>query len=195
MRVRYSAALAALASAFLFAGQAWSFELSQKARAALAKGDAYAEVTPDPDGISGHVRAVVDVNASPEKVWRIMTDCAAAKVMISTLASCRILQGEQAKGWDIREHVTRRNLIFPGMRIVFRSDYEPFTRIRFRLVEGDLKVEQGEWRLQALDGGRRTRVFYDNRLAVDWPVPKALMREALRKDTPKVLANLRRACE
>ena len=177
------------------ATNASAFDLTPKAQAALGRGDAYAEVTPDPDGISGRVRAVIDINAPPERVWRIMTDCAAAKVMISTLASCRILQGEQAKGWDIREHVTRRNLIFPGMRIVFRSDYEPFTRIRFRLVEGDLKVEQGEWRLQALDGGRRTRVFYDNRLAVDWPVPKALMREALRKDTPKVLANLRRACE
>lgn len=195
MRVRYSAALAALASAFLFAGQAWSFELSPKARAALAKGEAYAEVTPDPDGISGHVRAVVDVNASPEKVWRIMTDCAAAKVMITTLAVCRIVEGDMSRGWDIREHVTRRNLVFPGMRIVFRSDYEPYSRIKFRLVGGDLKVEQGEWKLQPLDGGRRTRVYYDNRLAVDWPVPKALIREALRKDTPKVLMNLKRLCE
>ena len=69
------------------------------------------------------------------------------------------------------------------------------SRIRFKLVGGDLKVEQGEWKLQALGDGRRTRVFYDNRLAVDWPVPKALIREALRKDTPKVLMNLKRACE
>jgi uncharacterized protein YndB with AHSA1/START domain len=194
--MRYRALGALAATGFLaWAPMALAFELSPKAQAALAKGEAFAEVAPDPDGISGRVKAVVDIDAPPERVWRIMTDCASAKVMIATLASCRILQGEQARGWDVREHVTRRNLIFPGMRIVFRSDYEPFERIRFRLVEGDLKVEQGEWRLQALDGGRRTRVFYDNRLAVDWPVPKALMREALRKDTPKVLMNLRRACE
>jgi uncharacterized protein YndB with AHSA1/START domain len=194
--MRYRALGALAATGFLaWAPMALAFELSPKAQAALAKREAFAEVAPDPDGISGRVKAVVDIDAPPERVWRIMTDCASAKVMIATLASCRILQGEQARGWDVREHVTRRNLIFPGMRIVFRSDYEPFERIRFRLVEGDLKVEQGEWRLQALDGGRRTRVFYDNRLAVDWPVPKALMREALRKDTPKVLMNLRRACE
>lgn len=49
--------------------------------------------------------------------------------------------------------------------------------------------------MQALDGGQGTRVFYDNRLAVDWPVPKGMIREALRKDVPKVLGNLRRACE
>ncbi|WP_236627811.1 SRPBCC family protein [Caulobacter sp. B11] len=77
---------------------------------------------------------------------------------------------------------------------MFRSDYEPFSRIRFRLVEGDLKVEQGEWRLQALKGGTATRVFYENRLGVDLPIPKALIREGMRKDIPKVLANLRRVC-
>lgn len=181
-------------------GLAWSapahaFELTPKAQAALARGEAYAEVAPDPDGISGRVKAVVDIAAPPEKVWAIMTDCATAGRMITNLASCRIVSGDQRKGWDIREHVTRRTFVFPGMRIVFRSDYEPVSRIRFHLVEGDLKVEQGEWRLERLDGGRGTRVFYDNRLAVDWPVPKGMIREALRKDTPKVLMNLRRACE
>ena len=79
----------------------------------------------------------------------------------------RVLSGDQRRGWDIREHIARRNLIFPGVRIVFRSDYECVGRIRFHLVEGDLKVEQGEWRLQSLGGGKGTRVFYDNRPAVD----------------------------
>ncbi|OYX04652.1 MAG: polyketide cyclase [Caulobacter vibrioides] len=195
MRVRNTVALAVVAFSLLVAGQAWSFELSAKAKAALAKGEAYAEVFPDPDGVSGHVKGVVDVNAPPEKVWRTMTDCAAAKVMITTLAVCRTVEGEMVRGWDIREHVTRRNLVFPGMQIVFRSDYEPYSRIKFRLVGGDLKVQQGEWKLQPLGDGRRTRVFYDNRLAVDWPIPKALIREALRKDTPKVLMNLKRLCE
>lgn len=182
-------------AAWAIATGAVAFELSSKANAALERGEAYAEVNPDPDGVAGHVRAVIDIDAPIQKVWRTMTDCMAAKAMISTLTGCRVVEGDQARGWDIREHVTRRNLIFPGMRIVFRSDYEPYSRIRFRLVEGDLKVQQGEWRLQALDGGRRTRVFYENRLAVDWPVPKVLMREALRRDTPKVLMNLRRVCE
>lgn len=179
----------------LAGGPGHAFELTPKAHAALKRGEPYAEVSPDPDGVAGRVRAVIDIDAPPSDVWRVMTDCASAKAMISTLTSCRVIEGDQARGWDIREHLLRRNLIFPGMRIVFRSDYEPFSRIRFRLVEGDLKVEQGEWRLQALEGGRRTRVFYDNRVAVDWPVPKALLREALRRDTPKVLINLRQACE
>jgi uncharacterized protein YndB with AHSA1/START domain len=194
MTKRWAGAFTGLA-ALMIAGGAAAFDLSPKAQTALARGEAYAEVSPDPDGISGRVRAVVDIDASPELVWKVMTDCATAGKLMTNLASCKVLSGDQRRGWDVREHVTRRNLIFPGMRIVFRSDYEPVSRIRFRLVEGDLKVEQGEWRLQPLADGKGTRVFYDNRLAVDWPVLKSMMREALRKDTPKVLSNLRKACE
>ena len=198
MTKRWAGAFTGLAAALAgFGGTAGAaaFELSAKAQAALARGQAHADVSPDPDGLSGRVRAVIDIAAAPDLVWKVMTDCATASKLMTNLASCRVLSGDQKRGWDVREHITRRNLIFPGMRIVFRSDYEPVTRIRFHLVEGDLKVEQGEWRLQSLNGGKGTRVFYDNRLAVDWPIPKALMRDALRKDTPKVLGALRKACE
>ena len=195
MTQRWMGACVGLAVVLVLAGPTQAFELSSKAQAMLARGEAHADVWADPDGISGRVLGVIDIDASPQQVWTVMTDCATARKLMSNLSSCKVLSGEQARGWDVREHLTRRNLIFPGMRIVFRSDYEPYRRIRFALVEGDLKTQQGEWRLQPLRGGKATRVFYDNRLAVDWPVPKAMLREAMRRDTPKVLVNLRRACE
>ena len=186
--------LGAILLATALATTAQAADLTPKAQAALARGEAYAEVTPDPDGVSGKVSAVIDIDASPRQVWKVMTDCATAGRMITNLASCTIVSGDIAHGVDVREHVTRRSLFLPAMRIVFRSVYEPYSRIRFNRVGGDLKVEQGEWRLQALRGGAGTRVFYENRLAVDWPIPKALLRDGLRKDTPKVLVNLRKAC-
>ena len=192
MRVRALGAIFTAAS--LAASAAQAFELTPKAQAALDRGEAYAEVTPDPDGVSGKVSAVIDIEASPARVWKVMTDCATAAKMITNLARCTILSGDIRHGADVREHVTRPSLFLPAMRIVFRSVYEPYSRIRFDRVGGDLKVEQGEWRLQALRGGAATRVFYENRLAVDWAIPKALLREGLRRDTPKVLVNLRRAC-
>lgn len=195
MTQQWTGAFVGLAAALVLASSTQAFELSSRAQAMLARGEAHADVWADPDGISGRVRGVIDIDAPPQRVWAVMTDCATARKLMSNLTSCKVLSGEQARGSDIREHVTRRNLIFPGMRIVFRSDYEPHRRIRFTLVEGDLKIQQGEWRLQPLRGGKATRVFYDNRLAVDWPVPKAMIREAMRRDTPKVLVNLRRACE
>jgi len=185
---------AILTATLLAASQAHAFELTPEAQAALDRGDAYAEVSPDPDGVSGKVSAVIDIEASPAHVWKVMTDCATAGKMITNLARCTIVSGDIRQGADVREHVTHRSLFLPAMRIVFRSVYEPYSRIRFNRVSGDLKVEQGEWRLQPLRGGTATRVFYENRLAVDWPIPKALLRDGLRKDTPKVLINLRKAC-
>lgn len=183
-----------MAAAALAATHAQAFELTPKAQAALDRGEAYAEVSPDPDGVSGKVSAVIDIEATPARVWKVMTDCATAGKMITNLARCTIVSGDIRQGADVREHVTRRSLFLPAMRIVFRSVYEPYSRIRFNRVSGDLKVEQGEWRLVSLRGGTATRVFYENRLAVDWPIPKALLRDGLRKDTPKVLVNLRKAC-
>ena len=177
------------------ASSARAFELSPQAQASLARGEAHAEVLPDPTGgVGGQVRGVVDIAAPPDKVWAVLTDCASAARMITNLERCAVLSGDQNRGWDIREHITRKSLFFPRMRIVFRSDYENRRRIRFRLVEGDLKAEAGEWRLEPLAGRAGTRVFYENRLAVDWGIPRALLRAGLRKDTPKALARLREAC-
>jgi len=64
--------------------------------------------------------------------------------------------------------------------------------IRFHKVGGDLPIEEGEWRLLALNGGAGTRVIYINRVAANISAPAALVRIGIRHDTSKVLVNLRR---
>jgi len=92
----------------------------------------------------------------------------------------------------VREQITRGNLFIPSIRNVVRADYQPYSLIRFRRVGGDLKAEEGEWRLEPLDGGAGTRVIYVNRVAVNFAAPASLVRAGLKHDTPKVLMSLRR---
>ncbi len=157
----------------------------------LAQGKAWAEVLPDTEG-AGLIHAAIDIAAPPRTVWAVLTDCRLAAKLVSTVTRCKVVQADPQARWDVRDQVTRGGLFFPALRNVFRSDYQPYSLIRFHRVSGDLKIEEGEWRLEPLDGGAGTRVIYTNRVAVNLIAPAFIVRAGIRRDTPKVLMNLRR---
>jgi hypothetical protein len=178
-----------VAVAVLAATRAMAWEPGTDAQPTLRAGGAYADVDAEPEGV-GLIHGVVDIPAPPRVVWRVMTDCRETPKLIASAAPCRVLSS--GPGWDVREQVTRGGLFVPTIHNIYHSDYQPFTLIRFHKVGGDLKVEDGEWRLEPLNGGRATRVIYINRIAANILAPAALVRAGLRNDTPKVLMNLRR---
>lgn len=186
--IRLLAAVGAIAATAAMAAQAraWSPDA-----ATLARGQAWAEVLPSGDG-AALIHAAVDIPAPPRTVWAVMTDCAMTRRLVANAVSCRVLSGDIRGGWDVREQVTRGGWLLPDIHNVYRSDYQPFGLIRFRKAGGNLKVEDGEWRLTPLNGGAGTRVTYVNRLAANILAPAGLVRGAMLRDTPKVLMNLRR---
>ncbi len=152
---------------------------------------AWADVQPSTDG-AGLIHAAINIAAPPRTVWAVMTDCRMASRLITTMTSCRIVDGDQRSGWDVREQVTKANFFVPEMRNVFRSDYHPYTVIRFHRTSGDLKIMEGEWRLEPINGGAGTQLIYVNRIAANVVAPAFLVRASLKRDTPKALMNLRR---
>jgi len=177
--------IAALASAWPASG----FDLSARAEALLDRGRPYADVTPDPDGSSGRIRAAIDIAAPPQAIWSVMTDCDLAPKMVANLKSCRILERDPQGRWDIREQISKMTFV-PSVRSVFREDFEPPRRMTFHRVGGDLKVLEGEWLLTP--HGALTRVTYEARVAAPFSVPGWIARLALRHDVPMALLALRR---
>ncbi len=161
--------------------------------AILARGGAWADVVPDGRG-AAVIRAVVDIPRPARLVWRVMTDCAYAARLVSTVTSCRVLKADPAGAWDVREQVTRGGLFFPPIHNIFRSDYTPFSEIRFRKVGGDLAVEEGVWRLEPLAGGAGVRVTYVNHVGAKLIAPAFLVRLGMKQSTPRVMMNLKRVC-
>ena len=146
----------------------------------------------DEESSAARVTAAIDIPAPPQTVYAVMVDCSRALRIVTGLESCRVIERSADGTWDVREHVISVNVLLPRIRNVFRSDYDQNRRIRFRRVDGDLKVSDGEWQLQPLAGGTATRVTYRAQVALSVPVPGLLVREAIRYDIPSMLVALRR---
>ena len=152
------------------------------------------EVNADSRGASGDIRAQVDIAAPPATVWRVLIDCGQVPHLMVGAKSCKVLQHDPAGRWDVREQISQGALL-PAIRTVLHSDYEAPRSVHFHRVDGDLKVLEGNWRLEPLDSGLRTRVSYDSRVQAPFGIPAFLARSVLRNDMPKTMNNLRNACE
>jgi hypothetical protein len=184
------AIVALIALSLPAAAFAWAPDAGQQR--SLVGGKTVSEVSAADDG-AGLIHAAIDIAAPPKVVWTVMNDCRIIRKLITSAVDCRILQGDAGRGgWDVRETVTKGGFFVPTIHNVYRSDYQPYSLIRFRKAGGDLRVEEGEWRLEALNGGAGTRVIYVNLVAANILAPGPLVREGMRKDTAKVLVNLRR---
>lgn len=180
----------ALACAVVMTTTARALTPPPDATATLTMGRPWVSVTLDADGDAALINAAIDIPASPDRVWRTMTDCGATRRMIKSMVECRVVRA--GEGWDIREHVTSGGPLWPGFHYRFRSDYDPERSIRFRKLDGNLKTFEGEWALAALVGGKATRVTYRSRVSAAIFAPPILIRAGLRRDTPRVLEILRR---
>lgn len=163
--------------------------------ARLASREVVISVVSDDAGADGIVDAAIDVAAPRARVWPVLLDCARAPNFMPALKSCSVLSKDPSNAWDVREHRVSWTDFLPDTRNVFRSEYIKETSIRFTRVEGDLSILDGEWQLEPLDGGTRTRLHYRARIGIDLPVPSFLIRGALERDVPNFLKALRAEIE
>ena len=144
---------------------------------------------------AAHVRASIDIAAPPLIVWGVLTDCARAPHIIPNLESCQIVKHDPAGHWDIREHIINWAALMPRMRTVVRTSYEVGRRMLFKRVDGDMRISQGEWRLDPLANAHATRLSYNALVAPNFPVPQFMVEHAVHEDLPNLLRAIERASE
>jgi carbon monoxide dehydrogenase subunit G len=150
------------------------------------------DVRTDPGGRGGEVRAMIDIAAPPEAVWAAILDCARAARMTPSVKRCRVLSQDSSGRVELREHVIKWSFLLPALHSTSRLTLDAFKRISFRCEGGDIKDCEGQWLLEPLDGGKATRVTYENRATAPFGLPDGLVTMAMRRDVPAALRALRR---
>jgi hypothetical protein len=160
-------------------------------RQRLAAGEVVVRTALDAGGARGRVYAAVRIDAAPEVIWSVMTNCEQAPSFVPGLKHCRRIEAAPDGAWEIIEHEVKYSWLLPTVRYVFRADYQWPRRIDFRRVSGDLKEQEGTWLLEEMPESSATIVEYEVYLDPGFWVPQALVRHSLRRDLPGVLTALR----
>lgn len=161
--------------------------------AARADGGApVVHVKTDEASNAAHIRASIDIAASPAVVWAVLTDCARMPSIMPNLESCKVVQTGGSK-WDVQEHVINWSVLFPKLRTVMRNTYDAGRRLMFKRVSGDMRISEGEWRLEPVANATATKLSYNGKVAPDFPVPQFMIEQAINTDMPNVLRAIRKA--
>ena len=139
------------------------------------------------------VFGAIDITASPETIWAIMTDCSRGTEIVKGMLSCKVLETLE-DGSDIRQQIFDMGPFLPNAKTEFRSEYTLNRMIKIRRTGGDMKIQDALWDIQPLTKDI-TRVSYRATIKLKFPVPRRLIKNATRKDTPKIMRNLRRVSE
>ena len=174
--------------------QDWT--LTDEEREQLARGEVLVFAHVDPARPEGEVRAAVQIAATREHVFRTLTDCGQALEYVPHLERCRVLERAPDDSWQVVEHAVDYRWYMPRIDYVFRAAYEPFERIRFTQVRGDLKVNEGAWELMPADeAATSTVVTYRVQMVPRFYVPRRLILSSVKRDLPELLRALRARCE
>jgi len=165
-----------------------SNNLSDDDAASLKRGEILLQIIHgEKPGAAARVTALFHTSASA--IWDIIGYCEYELVYIQGLKFCEMLEGD-------RFHMTMRHRIrnswyTPTMDYIFEAKREPGGNGQAHLVEGDLKVLEGQWNFFPLVDDFHVIVVHEIRIQAKIPAPRWLVRRSLRRDLPDMLACIR----
>lgn len=167
-------------------------ELSDTER--LARGEVVLHFSQTPGSDFPVATARVLVDAAPDRVWRIVSDCErTGEVMPDVLTSAVVPEGEQASRCTV---VVDMPFPLSDLRSVTRAvlEVQPGRRWQrsWQLLAGDFTVNEGYWRVEPTADGRTLATYHiDVRPTV--PLPGWLVSFIQRAKLPEMMERLRRA--
>ena len=137
----------------------------------------------------GAARVSAVFHTEVDSIWNIIGYCKYEFVYVRGLKSCGVL----VPGLTLtRKHQrVKSHWYAPTIDFTFEGIRTSPTHGEFRLVEGDLKVMEGQWNFQPLTDSGSVIVTHEIRIKPKLPAPRWLVRRVLNTDLPDMLACIR----
>ncbi len=127
------------------------------------------------------------VKASPEAVWKVLTNYEAMPEFVPDLEKTKVLSRTGNRAIIEQSGVARFLFLSRPIHLVVQVAEEPMSTIDISLVSGDMKVYHCRWELTPLpDGG--TRIAYSGKLVPKFYVPGMLGSNLIRRDIERMMA-------
>ncbi|MES2640915.1 MAG: SRPBCC family protein [Myxococcota bacterium] len=136
------------------------------------------------------VQRSIEIDVPPAALMRVICDFAAYPRFLPDMVEATVLRAEPTR-WTVKYAV----------RIIRRVEYtldhvrEGDTRLRWALVEGAFKSNNGGWELEPLDEGARTRATYTLDIDIGMFVPGSVLKTLLEQNLPATLAGFKARAE
>ena len=137
------------------------------------------------DDKGGTVWGAIKVDAQAEDIFNSIVYCNGGTSAHKTMRNCKTIEKDAEH--EIAEHQIKYHWLVPRQIYRFRGDYEGFTRIRFRVLDGDLKKLDGGWDLFPIENSDGYLVRYYATIQPKFPTPRWIIRKSLKKEIPAML--------
>ncbi|NIW24086.1 MAG: hypothetical protein GWN29_05655 [Gammaproteobacteria bacterium] len=142
----------------------------------------------------GRIRAAALVDASPETIWAVLSDCESAPEYLDSVQTCELVDTLDDGQAQIFRQSAKLRWFMPSFEHEFRLDYEPYDRIRVTRVSGPFEILDGVWWLVPESPGR-TRVVYRLDIEPGPLIPRFMLSRPLRRDVLNAMRAVRERSE
>jgi len=142
----------------------------------------------------GLIKTAVLIDAPPEAIWEILTDCESAPEYVPHVLSCELIETADQGRTQVFLQEIKYAWFLPAFEHVFSLNYQPYTRMDVHRISGPLEHLDGVWRLLPA-GDQSTLLLYDLELRVGLLMPHFAVGAYLRRDIPVVLGGIRERAE
>ena len=163
-------------------------EINEEIYAKLMSGEIVVQNRTTAKGLTGvHIAAIMAIDARTRQIWDVLVDCELQTTFMPGFEECRKVVPKvpipDGENWMYNRFASRVGLVSLRFEYVVQNRYQPPYQLWWRRVEGDMKLNQGYWRLIHLAGKHHILVL-DSTIDPG-PVPEFIQRIVARNNLPR----------